>query len=372
MNKKRILYICSEAAAGMIPFAANIIHAAAQSQQLEVFVLAVDDDKLSYRPYFTHFRKEHAYFLNTPKNKVNKHLCKLYAGYILQKTKEICSLHSIDIIHLLTGDYTCHSIVSKLQRLADVYYTVHDLHPHEKVLKNLKERVFYNYLQYGVKHTIKQIDNLVTCSKIQYDAIKKLYPNKTIHYHPFPSLITESIRNGTAVCPELSEWKDYILFFGSIDQYKGVDLLYKTFRENRHLSGNQLVIAGNGNIYFSHTDDPRILFINRYIKDEEVALLFRRAACVVYPYISATQSGVLTLAYKFQTPVLASDLPFFKETSTEQSCLFFKPADVADLSDKLEKLLFSTDLNRMKTAQKEFYERCSSQKALTTSIESIY
>ena len=202
--------------------------------------------------------------------------------------------------------------------------------------------------------------------------MKTSYPGKTLHYHPFPSLITDSISNGVKICPEISDLKNYILFFGNIDQYKGVDLLYNTFRDNQNLSGHKLVIAGNGNLYFPHVKDSRTLFINRYIKDEEVAMLFKRAACVVYPYISATQSGVLTLAYKFQTPVLASDLPFFKENSTAYSCLFFKRTDKTDLSDKLEKLLFETDSNRMKAAQKDFYEQNYSQEALTLSIESIY
>ena len=43
--------------------------------------------------------------------------------------------------------------------------------------------------------------------------------------------------------------------------------------------------------------------INRYIKDSEVAYLYQHAQCVVYPYISATQSGVLSLAFYYQTPV---------------------------------------------------------------------
>lgn len=54
-----------------------------------------------------------------------------------------------------------------------------------------------------------------------------------------------------------------------------------------------------------------VIMINRYIKDTEIRYMYEQAACVVYPYISATQSGVLSLAFYFRTPTLTSDVPFF-------------------------------------------------------------
>jgi glycosyltransferase involved in cell wall biosynthesis len=100
--------------------------------------------------------------------------------------------------------------------------------------------------------------------------------------------------------------------------------------------------------------------------------LFKKAACIVYPYISATQSGVLTLAYKFQTPALVSDIPFFRESSAGNCCLFFKRADTADLSDQLETLLFSTDISGIKAVQKDYYDKNYSENAIISSIETIY
>ena len=49
----------------------------------------------------------------------------------------------------------------------------------------------------------------------------------------------------------------------------------------------------------------------RFIKDSEVRDLFSRAAVVVYPYISATQSGVTSIASYFDKPMVLSDLPFW-------------------------------------------------------------
>ena len=68
---------------------------------------------------------------------------------------------------------------------------------------------------------------------------------------------------------------------------------------------------------------------NRYIKDTEVSYLYQHAHCVVYPYISATQSGVLSLAFYYNTPLLASDVPFFKSSlESEGTGLLFKNGDI--------------------------------------------
>ena len=112
--------------------------------------------------------------------------------------------------------------------------------------------------------------------------------------------------------------------------------------------------------------------MNRFIDDDEIKSLFTNASCVVYPYISATQSGVLSLAYKFQTPVLVSDIPYFREASNEKCCMYFKPSDADDLSEKLEKILFHTDLDAMKTAQTDFYENFYAEEALISSTEQLY
>jgi glycosyltransferase involved in cell wall biosynthesis len=371
--KRKILYICSEATAGLLPYAVNVIRCAAQSPALDVYAVTVDAADLSYRPHFDGIPAHKISFLKISSGGWKKKADKIYPAKIVREAKRMCGAYGIDAIHLLTVDYTCAFIVPRLKRMAEVYYTVHDFTPHESSFKNIRERLVFLYIRLGVKRNIRQVGNLVTNSKSQYDMIRKAYPGKDVFYHAFPSLITGTIVDGDDVCPELCEVERYILFFGHIVKYKGIEYLYDAFVNNENLSGYKLVIAGKGDIYFPHAGgDPRVLFINRYIKDSEVKNLFRRAACVVYPYISATQSGVLTLAYRFQTPALVSDIPFFRETSTDDCCLFFKSTDTADLSERLETLLFRTDMDRMKAAQKEYYDKYYSEEAVVSSMETMY
>jgi glycosyltransferase involved in cell wall biosynthesis len=369
----KILYICSEATAGLTPYAVNIIRCASKSPLLDVYAITVDGNGPPYRPHFDGKQAEKISFLKISPGGWRKKADKIYPLKILQEAKRMCKAHRVDVIHLLTVDYTCALIVPQLKKIAEVYYTVHDFMPHESAFKTIRERVMSAYIRLGVESNMKRIDNLATNSNDQYDMIKKAYPGKKVYCHVFPSLITGSIIDGNEVCPELRDAGKYILFFGNIDKYKGVKYLYDAFVNNDRLSGYKLVIAGRGAIYFPHScSEPRVVFLNRYIKDEEVKALFRQAACVVYPYLSATQSGALTLAYCFRTPVIASDIPFFRKSAAGDSCLFFKSADAADLSRKLETLLFETDLSRMKAAQKEYYDKYYSEDAAVSSLKTIY
>jgi glycosyltransferase involved in cell wall biosynthesis len=52
----------------------------------------------------------------------------------------------------------------------------------------------------------------------------------------------------------------------------------------------------------------------RYINDSEVPTLFSAANVCVLPYKSATQSGITSIAYHFNTPVIATDVGGLKET----------------------------------------------------------
>jgi glycosyltransferase involved in cell wall biosynthesis len=370
---KKILYICAEATAGMVPYAVNVIRCASRSSRLDVYAVTVDDYNFSYRSYFDERLAGKISFLKISSGGWKRKADKIYPLKILREAKRICEARRIEVIHLLTVDYTCWMIVPELKKTAEVYYTVHDVVPHERYFRNLRERLADAYIRWGVKRNMKQAGNLVTNGRAQYATLKRACPGKRVWYHVFPSLITESIMNGNDVCPELRGVGKYILFFGSIDEYKGVKYLYDAFVGNDRLSGYTLVIAGKGTVCFPCSGgDPGVVRINRYVEESEVKALFRQAACVVYPYLSATQSGALTLAYCFRTPALVSDIPFFRETSDEGCCLYFRTADSADLSDKLETLLFAADLSAMKAAQKAHYDACYSEKAAVASIETIY
>ena len=119
---------------------------------------------------------------------------------------------------------------------------------------------------------------------------------------------------------ELDPEKKTLLFFGLIRDYKGLDLLIAAM--SLLDESYQLLIAGECYGDFgkyrqaieNSSACSRIKALNRYIADDEVPRLFSAADLLVTPYRSATQSGVIPVAYHFNLPVLATDVGGLKES----------------------------------------------------------
>lgn len=102
---------------------------------------------------------------------------------------------------------------------------------------------------------------------------------------------------------------NYVLFFGRISPYKGVEYLIKAV--NKLNGKTKLVIAGGGQLYFSkdlYEDNRNIIVINRYMDMYELYSLIKNASIIVCPYIDATQSGVIMTAYSLCKPVVVTNV----------------------------------------------------------------
>jgi glycosyltransferase involved in cell wall biosynthesis len=373
---KRVLYVCSGFSDA---FAANIVNMVSESKLLEIYVLvAYKKSNQSRNNYFK--VEKNIEFFEYSANPVRRLVDKFYNHALSNKIKKIITAKKIDYVHFLsTEEYLLHYTISQLKKKLSIVYTIHDLDPHETShgasIKGLKEKLYEKYILWGNKKNIGNADILVTNSRDQYLRAKQIYQEKQVRFHQFPTLITEEIMSGSSTCPELNNINQYILFFGNVYPYKGVELLYKMFLSNELLRSNYyLVIAGSGSWYFERDkNDEKVVRINRYILDSEVKSLFSNAACVVYPYISATQSGVLTLAYKFETPLLVSDVPYFRDNvENYKTGILFKSQDENDLAKKLEELLFQTSIEDMKRHQKQYYEQHYSAESILREIEGVY
>jgi len=108
---------------------------------------------------------------------------------------------------------------------------------------------------------------------------------------------------------------DYILFFGFIRDYKGLDLLLKAMADERIGKTNiKLIIAGE---YYSNEDkylnlisqlaiEDRLVLATDFIPDSKVGDYFNACDLVVQPYKTATQSGVTQIAYHFEKPMVVT------------------------------------------------------------------
>lgn len=366
------LFVCSEFYAGLLPFAATIVNAMRGDDTYGIFMCTT---KCDYRkaivPNGDNYR-----FLNFPEGRIAGLMRSIYPGPLLKEITEVCKKHNIEVIHLLTEDASLALHIHQLKKLAKVYYTVHDLFFHEKVYKNAISWLLRTVLvKKRVRYLIKHTDNLVTSSRYQYDWIKREFLNQSIHYHNFPTLVTDVIKSGSKAVPELAGIDQYILFFGQVEQYKGVEKLYNAYiNDTSGLSKRPLVIAGKGFIYFERDvqKESNVTFINRYIDDEEIRQLFENAFCVVFPYISGTQSGILSIPYYFKVPSLVSDIPFFKELMIDNvTSISFDNNDPATLMQKI-KDLESADVQKITNAGTKYYQEVYDEQALRKQLISAY
>lgn len=362
-RKVKVLFVASEYAPGMIPFATTIINTLAEDDRFEVYCVCVNSKNKSYNGMLV--EQARSTYIEYPRSKAVKMLYKLWPFRVIEVINKIRKIYKPDVVHFLTGDFSLASYIW-CNHDATMYYTVHDLHPHEVKLKTFFEKVVFKDVVWGYRVCRESIDNLTTSSLSQLKELKQVYGYKKCEYTPFPTLVVPSIMQGTKVSEELKHIDDYVLFFGFVNSYKGVELLIRAFESSPSNKKYKMVIAGKGLEYPQKSSN--IIRINRFIEDDEIALLFKRAKLVVYPYISATMSGVLSLAYYFNKLVLASDIPFFKENATS-NVTFFRAGDINDLRIHLEDMLENTDSYHI---DKTSYERLFGEKALRDAYWKFY
>jgi glycosyltransferase involved in cell wall biosynthesis len=102
-----------------------------------------------------------------------------------------------------------------------------------------------------------------------------------------------------------------ILFFGRIWEYKGLEFLIRAEPRVTDLFPEaRFVIAGAG----EDIDRYRAMMVhperfevhNGWISEDQRAELFASASVVVLPYLEASQSGVIPVAYSYAKPVIAT------------------------------------------------------------------
>ena len=120
----------------------------------------------------------------------------------------------------------------------------------------------------------------------------------------------------------LSTEFNYILFFGIIRKYKGLDILLNALADkNLEKKDLKVIIAGEfyeddslyHNLIETHKLEDRVVLANKFIPDEDVVDYFCAADLIVQPYRNATQSGVTQIAYHFEKPMLVTNVGGLEE-----------------------------------------------------------
>ena len=188
---------------------------------------------------------------------------------------------------------------------------VHNMIPHEQ---NILDKILPPYF-------VKSMDGFIALSKSVVDDIGKFdKKDKPRTFSPHPIYDHYGIhldRNEALQQLGLDQNCKYVLFFGLVRAYKGLDLLIDAFADSKLRNSNiKLIVAGefyqDENIYRKQISDlgieDKIIIHNEFIPDDKVNLYFSAADIIAQTYKSATQSGVTQIAFHFEKPMLVTNV----------------------------------------------------------------
>lgn len=218
-------------------------------------------------------------------------MLRLVLHFIRQKT---------DVIHL-TNEPT---LMTKLLYIVKdkLVLTVHDPFLHSSSFNNKWEK--------RRKKAYSNIKKLVLLNKTQIDAFCRHYKIPRSHVFICKLGTYDSISRITPQPHNIP--KPYILFFGGINKYKGLDYLMEAMLKVYEKYPNlKLVVAGGGKIWFDigkYKEYPCFEFRHYYVGVEELAGLLEGCEFSVCPYRDATQSGVVQTALSMGVPLIVTNV----------------------------------------------------------------
>lgn len=136
----------------------------------------------------------------------------------------------------------------------------------------------------------------------------------------------------------------YILFFGGISPYKGLEFLFPSMVDvHEKFPDVKLVVAGKGKFYFDISEYeklPYFVFMNRFVEDKDLSTLIRDSEFVVAPYKDATQSGVVMSAFALNKPCVVTEVGGLPEMVKDgQMGVVVPPCDTKSLTIAICSLL---------------------------------
>ena len=209
--------------------------------------------------------------------------------------------------------------------------------PHEK---GFADRMLARYF-------MRSLNGGVTMSKSVLDDAKAIDAHKKVEFCPHPlydNFGAKVTREAALEYLHLDPQYRYMLFFGIIRDYKGLDLLLQAMSDERLKRMKvKLIIAGefynNAGQYHELEQSlglkEQLVWHSEFVPDSEVKYYFNAADIVVQPYKSATQSGVTQIAYHFETPMLVTDVGGLKEIVPDGVVGYVTPVDPQKIASAL-------------------------------------
>lgn len=185
-------------------------------------------------------------------------------------------------------------------------------------------------------------------SRIVTDALLSRDEIMSVHKVPFDKV--DVIPDFEWDAAAYTRWKvadlaeeQWILFFGEVLEHKGLSYLIEAEpRITREFPSVKIVVAGSvqEKFYRHLRNKGNFVVLNRYITYEEASMLFQKCCIVVLPYVDATVSGIVPVAYSFKKPVVATNVGAFPEIIDDgRTGILVPPKNSTALADAIRFLL---------------------------------
>jgi len=216
---------------------------------------------------------------------------------------------------------------------------LHNLIPHEH---RPGDKLFSRYF-------VGSNDAFITLSRSVLDDLNVFDPKglkpRTFSPHPLYDHYGATLGRKEALdLIGLRENQRYVLFFGFIREYKGLDLLLDAMADERmEKLGVKLIVAGEfygdpkpyQEQISRHDIGDRVVLHTEFIPDHEVNRYFCAADLVVQPYKNATQSGVSQIAYHFEKPMVVTNVGGLPEIVPDGKAGFVVKPDSQEIADAI-------------------------------------
>jgi len=205
----------------------------------------------------------------------------------------------------------CYWSIVKHLKNTKVLFLCHNVFPHER----------FPLDKWLTRTALRLGDCFIVHSEQDAEDLRKIASEATFEKTVLPTFNAFKFENMT--CNEareklgISKDKKVLLFFGLVREYKGLKYLISAMPllKNKFSDLTLLVVGdfgGNKDEYIKLIEDNNvedmISIYDGYIPDHEVEKFFAASDLVVLPYISATQSGIVQIAYGFDKPVIATNV----------------------------------------------------------------
>jgi glycosyltransferase involved in cell wall biosynthesis len=358
----RVAYVVFGASGGMFHYAQQLADAATLEADVRLVVGDVFGGKVTEAHLSSHGITRRVF--TSLARRIEKYRARPYKRMADRIVRE----GEPDIVHITAPSVGLRAIVDRLTELGvAVVYTVHDPMPHDETRTLWGKFHTAYYLRFALPRVLLRCAAIHVHSPKHCCQLEKLYGesiSRKSYAVQHGAGLPANIACGTRVPPELQHIDMSIpgfLFFGRIERYKGLDVLFEALGHLEAIGLEcNIVVAGQGLLPALplKLERVRLVCINRFIADEEVRSLFSGCDAVLVPYVDATQSGVVPMAYAFGKPVIASKVGALDEIVIDDvTGVLVPPGNARELADSV--LMLAKDrvkIERLAAGATEYME----------------